>query len=99
MAASQSLLLLGLLALGLASVHIIAGRFRFLDIIPRSRWLSLASGVSVAYVFVHVLPELSHHQSQLFEEAAEKAGTWLDHHIFLLSLFGLFTTGHICKLF
>ena len=40
------LLLLGLLALGLAAVHMIAGCLRFLDVIPRSRCLSLASGVS-----------------------------------------------------
>jgi hypothetical protein len=89
MAESPSLLLLGMLALGLASVHIGAGYLRFLDVIPRSRWLSLASGVSVAYVFIHILPELSHHQAQLFEGKTGKEWTWLDHHIFLLSLMGL----------
>ena len=43
----------------LAAVHLVAGRLRFLDVVPRSRWLSLAGGVSVAYVFVRLLPELS----------------------------------------
>lgn len=49
-------------ALALALVHLSAGRLRFLDVIPRSRWLSFGSGVSVAYVFVHVLPELADSQ-------------------------------------
>jgi hypothetical protein len=40
-------------------VHAIGGRLRFLDVIPRSTWLSLAGGISVAYVFVHLLPELA----------------------------------------
>lgn len=52
-------------AVGLALVHLLAGRLRFLDVLPRSRWLSFAGGVSVAYVFVHLLPELSetHHRA------------------------------------
>lgn len=37
-----------LAAAGLALVHVFAGRLRFLDGIPRSRWLSIAGGVSVA---------------------------------------------------
>lgn len=39
-----------LAALALGSLHLVAGRLRFLDVIPRSRWLSFGSGVSVAYV-------------------------------------------------
>ncbi len=46
-------------ALGLAAVHLFAQRMRFIALVPRSRWLSAAGGVSVAYVFVHVLPELA----------------------------------------
>jgi len=48
-----------LAALLLAAVHLLAGRLRFLKAIPRSTWLSGAGGVSVAYVFLHLLPELS----------------------------------------
>lgn len=29
---------------------------------PRSRWLSVAAGVAVAYVFLHILPELASHR-------------------------------------
>lgn len=45
-------------AIGLALFHLYASKL-FLDVIPRSRWLSMASGVSVAYVSVHLLPDLN----------------------------------------
>lgn len=41
-----------------AAVHAWAGKLRFLDRLPRSAYLSAAGGISVAYVFLHVLPEL-----------------------------------------
>lgn len=47
------------LALLLALVHVFATHLVFLDRVPRSRWLSAASGLSVAYVFVHLLPEIA----------------------------------------
>jgi hypothetical protein len=37
----------------------------------RRRWVSVAAGVSVAYVFVDVLPELGEHQRALREAAGE----------------------------
>lgn len=43
----------------LAVLHMLAGRLRFLDGLPRSRWLSVAGGISVAYVFVQLLPEIA----------------------------------------
>ncbi|HEX8617483.1 MAG TPA: hypothetical protein VF911_07850, partial [Thermoanaerobaculia bacterium] len=46
-------------AVALAIVHMTAGGLTFLGAIPRSRWLSGAGGVSVAYVFLHLLPELA----------------------------------------
>lgn len=48
-----------LAALLLAATHLLAGRLRFLDGTPRSRWLSFGGGVSVAYVLVHLLPEVA----------------------------------------
>lgn len=45
-------------ALGLALVHLYGGKLRFLEGTPRSIWLSIAGGVSVAYVFVHLLREV-----------------------------------------
>lgn len=45
-------------ALALAVIHLWAPHVTFSDGIPRRDVLSLAAGVSVAYVFVHVLPEI-----------------------------------------
>lgn len=46
-------------AVALGLVHVFATHLVFLDRVPRSRWLSAASGLSVAYVFVHLLPEIA----------------------------------------
>ncbi len=74
------------LALGLAAIHLFAGRLRFLDVIPRSSWLSGASGASVAYVFLHLLPELAAGQAAL-GEAAPLA--FVETHVWLVALLGL----------
>jgi zinc transporter ZupT len=50
------------------AVHLLVGRLRFLDQVPRSRWLSAAGGVAVAYVFMHILPELADH-ARVLEKA------------------------------
>lgn len=75
-----------LFAIGLAIVHLYSGKLRFLDAIPRSRWLSMASGVSVAYVFVHLLPDLSHRQDAI---AQTKILAFIEHHVYLIALLGL----------
>ena len=49
------------MALAFCAVHLFIGRLRFLDRTPRSRWLSLSGGVAVAYVFLHILPEIGSH--------------------------------------
>ena len=54
-----------LLSAALGLVHLGAGKLRFLDSVPRSRWLSFASGISVAYVFAHLLPEVAEGQHAL----------------------------------
>ncbi|ADB60472.1 conserved hypothetical protein [Haloterrigena turkmenica DSM 5511] len=73
-------------AIGLALVHVFAGRLRFLEAIPRSRWLSVAGGVSVAYIFVHLLPEVG-----AAAAAIDESGTVLatvDRHVYLVTLAG-----------
>ncbi len=75
-------------ALLLALVHLFAGKLRFLEGIPRSRWLSLAGGISVAYVFARLLPELADAQERLGESAGGFFGR-LEHHAYLLALAGL----------
>lgn len=70
-----------LAALAMALVHLLSPKLDFLDGTPRSRWLSAAAGISTAYVFVHLLPELAHLQAEAFEGGGTE--------IFLIAFFGL----------
>lgn len=72
----------------LVLVHLFIGKLRFLEGTPRSVWLSIAGGVSVAYVFVHLLPDLSEAQESLAEMAEGGLG-FLERHVYLLALVGL----------
>jgi hypothetical protein len=69
-----------LAALTLVAVHWITPRLRWLSNAPRSRWLSFAGGASIAYVFLHLLPEIAHGEEALREEAGRHAfggfGIW-----------------------
>ena len=74
----------------LALIHLFAGTLRFLDVIPRSRWLSIAGGVAVAYALVHLLPELQQHHEVLRKSTADHGFQWLGEHLlWLLVLAGL----------
>jgi len=88
MAATASSLHLLVAAGLLALVHLFGGQLRFLQVQPRSTWLSLGGGISVAYVFLHLLPELQQHQRTL-AQAASPALTSLRHHAYLIALLGL----------
>ncbi len=80
-----------LLALAcLSLVHLVGAKLRFLNVTPRSRLLSIAGGISVAYVFVRLLPELGHHQEVLRQAAGERFA-FLEYHAYLVALFGLTT--------
>ncbi len=76
-----------LAAVALACVHVFAGKLRFLEGIPRSRWLSLAGGISVAFVFARLLPEVAEAQERLAASPGVLAR--LEHHAYLLALTGL----------
>jgi hypothetical protein len=56
-------------ALALVAVHFVTPKLRFLSNRPRSIWLSFAGGASLAYVFLHLLPEIAHGQEVLAQEA------------------------------
>jgi hypothetical protein len=66
-------LLILLTVIAFVLVHVFGGILAFLSRTPRSVWLSVAGGVSVAYVFMHLLPELAEHQ-ELIGERARNAG-------------------------
>ena len=90
---STEILLSGLLAVAFASIHAFGGGLKFLRVTPRSIWLSAAGGVSVAYVFVHLLPELARHQETLAEALVSGEGLLgaIEQHSYLIALFGLAT--------
>ena len=69
-------------------VHLFSGKLRFLDGTPRSIWLSIVGGVSVVYVFVHLLRELGEAQETVVEAVGEGL-TFLESHIYLIALLGL----------
>ena len=76
------------LVAGLAAVHLFSGSIRFLGVFPRSRWLSAAGGISVAYVFVHLLPDLAEEQEAIREVVGESFN-FLEYHVYLVALVGL----------
>jgi hypothetical protein len=71
----------------LVLIHAFGGKLRFIEYVPRSIWLSGAGGVSVAYVFVHLLPELAEGAEALAE--AIEAERFAEHAAWLLALTGL----------
>lgn len=75
-------------AVVLALVHLFAGGLRFLDVVPRSRWLSAAGGVAVAYVFLHLLPEVASGREHLAGAVEAPAGV-RESVPYLLALVGL----------
>lgn len=77
-----------LAAFGLMAVHLFSGKLRFLEGTPRSMWLSAAGGISVSYVFLHLLPELARGQT-IIESAIKSPLQVLEHHAYLIALLGL----------
>jgi hypothetical protein len=71
----------------LALVHLSGGALRFLEGVPRSGWLSAFAGISVAYVFVHLLPELASGQAAVEEDGEPLR--FLEEHVYLMALLGL----------
>ncbi|MET1757150.1 hypothetical protein ABVV53_17040 [Novosphingobium sp. RD2P27] len=71
-------------------VHVFGAKLTAFTRTPRSIWLSGAGGVSVAYVFVHLLPELAEHQESLTEHTRD-AGLLgaIETHAYLVALLGL----------
>ena len=71
----------------LAVAHLLGGGLRVLDRVPRSRWLSAGAGVSIAYVFAHLLPELAVTQHEV-EEGAGDVLAFFEDHAYLIALAG-----------
>lgn len=79
----------GLAAAAFALIHLLGARFDFLRTLPRSIWLSIAGGVSVAYVFVHILPDLARHQQGIDRLAGAGPLAAIESHVWVVALAGL----------
>lgn len=77
-----------LCVLGFMLIHLFSERMSFLHTSPRSKVLSAAGGVSITYVFMHLLPELHMFQEMFDEESAQFFGI-NEYHVYLTSLAGL----------
>lgn len=84
-----SINLVGLvLAICLGLVHIFVSRTQWLSRVPQRWWVSIAGGVSIAYIFLDIFPELSKAQEEV-EHGAGPLITYLEKHVYLLALIGL----------
>ena len=73
--------------IALAVLHIVVGKLTFLErVIPKFRWISLGAGVSIAYVFLMILPELNHAQVEINHISIL---AYLENHVYILALVGL----------
>lgn len=90
---TSQFLLTFLVALAFAGVHAAGPLLDFLRTSPRSVWLSASGGVSVAYVFIHMMPDLADYQATFHRELQGTAGflASIELHSYLISLFGLVT--------
>lgn len=71
----------------LASVHVFANKISALHTLSRCKWLSLAGGISVAFVFVDILPELHSMQDSLRED--EKPAFLREEYLYVMALAGV----------
>ncbi len=68
-------------------IHLLAGKLTFLTTKPRHTWLSVSGGIAVAYVFIHIFPEL-----EIAQDTISRGGTFLpffEHHAYLVAMLGL----------
>ncbi|ANU08951.1 hypothetical protein BBH88_00675 [Planococcus antarcticus DSM 14505] len=76
-------------AVGFVGIHLFSKRLKLLKVLPRSRFLSIAGGISVAYVFMHLLPELGVFQKELQGKLENGGLQFLENHIYLIAMAGL----------
>lgn len=74
---------------GFILVHIFTKYLRFLDEHPRNVLMSLLSGGSISYVFLHLVPELAHYQEVVKKETLPGFLENLDYVAYMISLIGI----------
>lgn len=78
-----------LFAVGLAAVHVFSQRLRILDGVPRSRLLSIAGGMAVAFVVLRLLPALGQGQETLQEAVRGTPFAVLSNHVYVVVLLSM----------
>ncbi|MBH0161566.1 ZIP family metal transporter [Fictibacillus sp. 26RED30] len=75
--------------IGFALVHLSSKYLSFIKDSPRSKFLSFSGGVAVAYVFLHLLPDLNYYQQKVGESLKKGIGHYVEDHIYLIAMLGL----------
>ena len=81
-------LYLSLTMLALALVYVFGGKLQIDRFRHRRRWLSVGAGVSVAYVFIQLLPELGEAQEQFLEATVHRNLPFPEHRVAFAALVG-----------
>lgn len=72
----------------LSLTHIFVSKLKFSGL-PRSKWLSIAGGISVTYIFLNAFPELQEYQTHLNNETSLVFPGFEEIEIYLIGLLGL----------
>lgn len=73
----------------LGVAHVVPPMLTFVEFVPRSWMLSAAGGISVSYVFVHLLPEVAEAQRAVDEASSSGWAAQVERHAYIASLAGL----------
>lgn len=85
---STAVLAEGIGVLVLAGVHLAAGHLHR-GAPKRPAWLSAAGGMSIAYVFIHLLPDLAEMQERWLEARPDRAFRWLEAQVYIAAFLGV----------
>ena len=81
-------LYLSLTTLVLALPYVFGGKLQIERFRHRRRWLSVSAGVSVAYVFIQLFPELREAHDQFLEATAHRSLRFPEHRVAFAALVG-----------
>ena len=74
----------------LAGVHILCGKSNWWHFFEAHGWISFSAGASVAYVFIHVFPDISILQQQISGAPShDYNGQFFSHSLYLTALAGI----------
>lgn len=84
---SQYIYITFITVLLLSAVHVFSSYLRFLDGPPRSKFLSVAAGISVSFVILRLLPGVNEGQEAILERLSRNS-FWatLEQHVYILVL-------------